>query len=458
MRILIFLLLIQSAFAAAPVRVLIFSGRNNHDWRSTTPYLQKLMQDTRRFDVRVTEMPQGITAKSLETTDLLVLDYCGPRWGDTAERAVLDFVNAGKGVVVVHAASYPFGGAPNLDLSEGRGGLMEPPWAEYRKMVGAYWSQKDPPITGHGPRHSFEVKFANREHPIAKGMGASFIATDELYANMRVLPGIEVIATAGNEPMLWTNAYGKGRVFHTALGHNLAGMKGSGFVTTFLRGAEWAATGAVTLPAMVADERTGVRLLVVTGGHAYETSFYTLFDGMRWDHAATNLAAFAKDIRPKYDVVLFYDLSKEIGEKEKKNLVDFAEAGKGLVVLHHALADYNNWEWWWRDLVGVKYDLEKSTYKEGIPISIMPAMRHPVVGDVGAMLFNDEAYKGMYISKDAKVLFTTDSGMSDGPVAWISPYEKSRVVVIQTGHGREAHMNEGFRTLIKNAIRWAGTK
>src|SRR5450631_4451548 len=170
MRILTFLLLIHSAFAADPVRVLIFSGRNNHDWRSTTPYLQKLMQDTRRFDVRVTEMPQGISARSLETTDLLVLDYCGPRWGDTAERAVLDFVSSGKAVVAIHAASYPFGDAPNLDLSEGKGGLLEPPWAEYHKMVGGYWSKKDPPITGHGDRHSFEVKFANREHPIAKGM------------------------------------------------------------------------------------------------------------------------------------------------------------------------------------------------------------------------------------------------------------------------------------------------
>ena len=70
---------------------------------------------------------------------------------------MLDFVNAGKGVVVVHAASYPFSDAPNLDLSEGRGGLLELPWVEYRKMVGGYWSRKDPRITCLGNHHSFVV-------------------------------------------------------------------------------------------------------------------------------------------------------------------------------------------------------------------------------------------------------------------------------------------------------------
>jgi type 1 glutamine amidotransferase len=48
--------------------------------------------------------------------------------------------------------------------------------------------------------------------------------------------------------MLWTVNYGQGRVFATALGHDPEAMKSPGFVTTFQRGSEWAATGNVTIP------------------------------------------------------------------------------------------------------------------------------------------------------------------------------------------------------------------
>ena len=44
-----------------------------------------------------------------------------------------------------------------------------------------------------------------------------------------------------------TVRYGKGRVFHTVLGHADYSMKCVGFITTLLRGTEWAATGAVTI-------------------------------------------------------------------------------------------------------------------------------------------------------------------------------------------------------------------
>ena len=41
--------------------------------------------------------------------------------------------------------------------------------------------------------------------------------------------------------------YGEGRVFHTTLGHADYSMNCVGFVTTLLRGTEWAATGEVTI-------------------------------------------------------------------------------------------------------------------------------------------------------------------------------------------------------------------
>jgi type 1 glutamine amidotransferase len=94
-------------------------------------------------------------------------------------------------------------------------------------------------------------------------------ANDELYANLKWQPedAFHVLATAWddhtlykqgekqpipgtglNQPMLWTTKMGSGRIFVTAMGHDADAMKLPGFIATLTRGAEWAATGEVTIP------------------------------------------------------------------------------------------------------------------------------------------------------------------------------------------------------------------
>ena len=242
-RLLLALLMVTAPLAAQPakLRALIYSGRNNHDWRTTTPFLKKILLDTGRFDVRVNEEPAGNSDATLAPYDVLVLDYCGARWGEAAEKAVERFVASGKGLVVFHAASYPFGNAPILGDNMTNTGKFEPPWMEYRKMAGAFWSKDEKPITGHGQRHSFKVKWTRPDHPVARGLEESFWATDELYHSFRMMPRVEVLATAfddakfdgtgKDEPILWTVRYGKGRVFQHALGHNVAALQETGFRT-----------------------------------------------------------------------------------------------------------------------------------------------------------------------------------------------------------------------------------
>lgn len=484
---------------AQPIRALILSGKNNHDWRKSTPFLKKLLLDTGRLDVRVTEEPAGLTAATLKAYDVLVLDYQGPRWGDVTEKAVEGFVRSGKGMVVVHGASYAFSGLDILGDGHVPSGVVEPPWTEYARMIGGVWIT-GPPKTAHGLRHSFKVRFVDRGHPIAQGLDESFLATDELYHNMLMKPTARVLATAysdpdtygtGNdEPILWTVHHGQGRVFHTTLGHDLAAMEEPGFITTYTRGAEWAATGAVTIPAkthLSEQPSEAVRALVVTGGHSYPTSFYTLFEGygdLVWDHAPSNEEAFKKDIREKYDVLVLYDLSKDIGEPQRTNLRAFVESGKGVLVLHHAIADYeSSWPWWYEEVVGGRYLLEPdagkpaSTYKHDEEMFIEPAnyrpseakagqqagiqaylRQHPIVRGVAPLHLWDETYEAMWISPDVTVLLETDNPTSDGPVAWVSPYEKSRVVYIQLGHGSESHLNPGYRDLVRNAIFWVAER
>lgn len=240
---------LASAQTGAPkIQALIITGQNGHDWKATTPVLRKLLEDTGKFEVRVTEEFRGAGPETLAPYDVVVLNYYelkkpALRWGERADAALLDFVRSGKGLVVYHFSVAAFEG-----------------WTEFEKMCGGNWR----PNNGHhSARHDFTVTVKDSQSPITQGLGASFPqGNDELYANLKWQPAgtYHVLATAYDDhslykpgekqpipgkgldqPMLWTVDYGKGRVFVTALGHDPAAMKDAGFVATFARGTEWAA-------------------------------------------------------------------------------------------------------------------------------------------------------------------------------------------------------------------------
>ncbi|MCC6395131.1 MAG: ThuA domain-containing protein [Bryobacterales bacterium] len=479
MRILISLLA-AAAFASEPshffapgkLRVLILSGRNNHDWRSTTPFLARLLESTGRFDVRITEEPTALNPAALEPYQVLVSDYSGPRWSPAAEQAVEAFLRSGKGLVATHAATYAFGDMEILGDRHFRTGIHEPPWPDYAQIIGARWSDKDPK-SGHGKRHLFRVQITDRTHPITEGLEPTFPISDELYHNLRLAPGAHVLATAfdapgqngtgRNEPIAWTTSFGGGRVFYTALGHDTAALSAPGFAAMFTRAALWAAGAA---PAPTTPAEPPVRVTLVTGGHSHDPGFYSVFDNNPAIRVTVNPhpVAYRGDLRKSTDVLVLYDMVQEVPEDQRRNLTQFLESGKGLVVLHHALMDFNSWEWWWRDVMAGRY-LEKpdrgqpaSTFLHDVDIDAKPAGDHPILRGIPPMLIHDETYKHMWISKDAQVLLETTHPTSDGPLAWISPYEKSRVVVIQLGHGPEAHRHPSYRHLVHNAILWAAGK
>jgi len=99
----------KGALAAGPAKLsaLILSGDGNHDWRTTTGFLRKLLTDSGRFEVRVNESPAGLTARTLAGFDVVVDDYSGPRLGTEADKALEAFVRAGKGLVVTHGGLGP---------------------------------------------------------------------------------------------------------------------------------------------------------------------------------------------------------------------------------------------------------------------------------------------------------------------------------------------------------------
>jgi hypothetical protein len=462
-------------FESGKVRVLILTGKNNHDWRATTPFLRQVLDAAGRFDVRTSEEPGTLGEESLRPYDVLVMNYCGPRWSAGTEAAVESFVKNGKGLVVVHAGSYPFGETAVLSEKMGRTEILQQPWKAWGDMVGAVWSDKDP-RTGHAQRHAYRVQWQDKSHPVAAGMEPEFLLSDELYHNFRLKPTIHVLASAfdspaigGNgkvEPLVWTNAYGKGRVFHTALGHDVSAMQSPGFVSSFARGVEWAATEKVTLAAKLdtdPKDPNAVRALIVTGGHDHETSFYRILDGYR-DIRVTvdpHPQAFRTRILKEYDVIVVYDTVEEVPEQQKKTLVQFLEAGHGLVYLHHSLASFQNWEWWWKEVTGSLYFLKAapgnkaSTYLHDVEMVVTPKGQHPIVKGLPQMRLYDETYKDVWHAPGVEVLLETDHPTSDKVVGWIGPYRKSRVVVLQPGHGRETHELPWFRELVRRSVLWS---
>lgn len=237
------------------IQTLIVTGRSSHDWRATTPLLRKLLEDTGRFEVRVTEEFRGAGPETLAPYDVVILNYHDNRdpalrWGERTETALSNYVRGGKGLVVYHISLAAFDG-----------------WTEFEKMCGGNFR----PNNGHhSPPHDFTVDIKDKEHPITRGMKASFVEFhDDLYANLKWQPEgtYHVLATAWDDhsrygpdekqpipgpglhqPMVWTVNYGSGRVLSIAMGHGPDSLKGAGFIAMLTRGTEWAATGNVTIP------------------------------------------------------------------------------------------------------------------------------------------------------------------------------------------------------------------
>jgi type 1 glutamine amidotransferase len=207
-----------------------------------------------------------------------------------------------------------------------------------------------------------------------------------------------------------------------------------------------------------------LRVELVTGGHAHDISFYQVFDKDLHINVNPHPGAFHSDMRKNVDVLVLYDMADMDGENERKHLREFLDAGKGMVVLHHAVIDNQNWPWWYEEVLGGRYllkpdgNLRASTYEHDVPLEVRPAGKHPITGPLGAFSIVDEVYNYMWRSPKSRVLLEADRPEGEKAVAWIGPWEKSRVVVIQLGHGREAHENPKYRQLVRNAILWSAGK
>jgi type 1 glutamine amidotransferase len=409
-----------------------------------TPAFRGILADSGRFTVRVCESPDGISASTLAPFDLVIVATGLARGSDT-EKAVSAFVAAGKGLMVTQGA---FGGSD----------------------VSGDW-----PLVAEGkprqPVRFLDVKVARPDHPIVQGMKDAFRTADAVPGGLAARAGAEVIVTADDRgqtvPVLAVSSRGKGRVVALALGHDRSAIHEPQFRAILTRAGEWAASGAVTLPSAPrppGPSADAAKALLITGGHDHEAAFYSLFNGHKdidWLPLDTAANAFKKDLRDKYDVIIMYDFTRDLDEAGKKNLRAFVESGKGVVVIHHALLNYQTWTWWSEDVVGGRYRLQReggspsSSVKDGQEIFVSPAEAHPILRGINPFHITDEAYKNLYMSPRIRPLLTTDNSTSDINLAWVGPCETSRVVAIQLGHGHSAFGHPSYQALVHNAVLWA---
>jgi len=250
------------------IKTLIIDGRF-YNGEESEPALKEIYEKSGRFTVDVATTPGGRDIfrfkPDFSKYDVIVLkNYLGTRWPKETEDAFEKFVREGGGLVIVHGANNSFH-----------------EWKEYNEMIGLGYGQgrneKDGPYLyvkdgkvvrdtspgsagGHGPEMDFVVNTFKPDHPIMDGLPEAFMhSEDELYYGLRGPANhATILATAHSktneggsgkiEPILLVIEYGKGRVFHSMLGHSDAACKCVGFQTTLFRGTEWAATNKVTIP------------------------------------------------------------------------------------------------------------------------------------------------------------------------------------------------------------------
>jgi catechol 2,3-dioxygenase-like lactoylglutathione lyase family enzyme/type 1 glutamine amidotransferase len=256
--------------ANSPIQVLLLDGQSGgpyHNWKLTTPILKKELEDTGLFKVTVLTAPPSdgdFTSfhPEVDKYQVIVSNLDSPSWPENLRGQLEQYIRNGGGLVTVHAADNAFPDWPAYNEMIGIGG-----WRGRTEKAGPMWyfkegkliSDPSPGSAGsHGMRRPFQVTAREPEHPILKGLPPVWMhAPDELYATLRG-PGknMTILATAHSEPqnagtghdepILMALNYGKGRVFHTVLGHDATALGCVGFISTFQRGTEWAATGNVT--------------------------------------------------------------------------------------------------------------------------------------------------------------------------------------------------------------------
>lgn len=224
------------------------------------------------------------------------------------------------------------------------------------------------------------------------------------------------------------------------------------------------------MAALAQQDQPKLRVAVITGGHGFDrNTFFTLFEGYD-DIEYRELVQpqgndlYTPEARKTYDVVVMYDMWQKITDEQKQNLLDRLNEGLPLVVLHHAIANYQDWPEY-EQIIGVRYYLAdkviddvkhvRSQPTHGLKIMVNVADRdHPITRGLQDFEIEDEGYDLFDFAAPIHPLLTTRTEKAGQLVGWTREYGKSRIVYIALGHDGKAYGNPSYRELVARAIRW----
>jgi uncharacterized protein len=214
-----------------------------------------------------------------------------------------------------------------------------------------------------------------------------------------------------------------------------------------------------------------IKIAVITGGHPYDVQpFHKLFaDLPDCDAYIQHTDAFASEpetVRDSYNAVVFYSMFKDTPQddllwytgKPRSAFERLGELGQGIIVLHHGLLAYPDWEPW-DGITGMKKrGLQSYHPNELVPVEVADP-QHPILQGQPAWRMIDETYlldaaAAPEADPANHILLTTANPRSMNPLAWTRAYHQSRVFCFVSGHGYATYNNPGFRQVLANGIRW----
>ena len=216
-----------------PLRALLITGGCCHDYTAQKNIIKKGLESRANFEVTVIEQGGRATDAKIPlyedpdwaaSYDVVIHDECYSVVDDTAWiQRILKPHQEGLPAVVIHCAMHCY-----------RDGTDN--WFKFCGVTSR----------GHGAHYAHEVLNRDGQHPIMKGWGAAWAnPAGELYAIEKVWPSAHALASAkdrgnGKEQVcVWTNQYGKARVFGTTLGHHNETVSHPRFLDLLTRGTLW---------------------------------------------------------------------------------------------------------------------------------------------------------------------------------------------------------------------------
>ncbi|MBB6429917.1 ThuA domain-containing protein [Algisphaera agarilytica] len=254
-----------------------------------------------------------------------------------------------------------------------------------------------------------------------------------------------------------------------------------------------------------------IEALLVTKGHSFEREpFFKMIDRLKypspgirihWTHVEHPAAAAV--LHPEraaaFDVIVFYDMPGVVftrdnppfahfdpSDQYKADFISLLDSGKGMVFLHHAIADWPTWPEF-AELIGGRFHFRPgelggqsypgSGYRFDVPQTITVLdTEHPITQGLGETFeIQDEAYMYAVLEDKVTPLLRTDFqqtpdqfrygglGFKDHPegsslVGWTKQARKSDIAYLQLGHGPDIYEDTKYQNLKANSVAWAASQ